>query len=155
MTRWFEFLLGVAFGLVASAPSRAQAPAVPGISRVSCEAKSTVTTLQSARFKHAFATSPEVCSSLNAVFSRLFSTSRPGGRKLEVDKPLNVAAAEQQRKVAQADPGFKAELAALLAGESDPLRQKFLEAALLHDLGHFLARDLLLQQLVASLGLEK
>jgi hypothetical protein len=111
--------------------------------------------LQAASFDAAFSTSPGVCNSLKAVVTRLFNTSKAGGRKLEADRPLDLAAAEQQRQAALADPTFKAELSPLLAVEADPVRRQLLEAALLHDFGHFLARDLLLRQLGSRLGIEK
>lgn len=135
---------------VAAKVATASAPAA-----VSCDARTTLTRLQATNFDAAFSMSPGVCNSLKAVVARLFNTSRAGGRKLESDRPLDLAAAEQQRQAALADPNFKAELDPMLAAEADPLRRQLLEAALLHDFGHFLARDLVLRQLGTRLGIEK
>jgi len=123
--------------------------------RVSCDARTTLTSLQAAKFQAAFSLSPEACNSLKAVLSRLFNTSKAGGRKLESDRPLDVVAAEDQRQAALTDPNFKAELHPLLAIETDLLRRQVLEAALLHEFGHYLARDLVLRQISTNLGPEK
>ncbi|MDP1901893.1 MAG: hypothetical protein Q8K96_15765 [Rubrivivax sp.] len=90
------------------------------------------------------------CSSVLSVLKMAGSTTKTGGRKLEDDKVLDLAAAEQERSKAQADPSFAAELAAELAGESDAARRVLREAAILHDHGFYKARDLLLAQLRAE-----
>ncbi len=86
------------------------------------------------------------CSSLKSVMKLAGGTTKKGGRKLEPDKPLDVKAAEQERATANGDAAFAKLLATELAGESDPARRLLREAALLHDEGHYKARDLLLAQ---------
>jgi hypothetical protein len=90
------------------------------------------------------------CSSLKSVMKLAGSTGKKGGRKLEPDKPLDVKAAEQERAAALAIPGFAKLLATELKDEADPARRLLREAALLHDEGHYKARDLVLAQLRAE-----
>ena len=150
MTRRFE----VSLTLVVTLACCGVASADPATPPTKCEAKSTIAGVQKSTLLQAFWAGPEDCNSIRAVLSRLGSTTKAGGRKLEGDKPQNVAAAEQERRRALADPAFKAQFDALLAAESDPLRRQLLEAALLDQYGHYLARDLLLRQISASLGLD-
>jgi hypothetical protein len=87
------------------------------------------------------------CSSLKSVMKLASNTTKKGGRKLEPDKPLDVKAAEQERAAANANPAFAKLLATELKDEADAARRLLREAALLHDEGHYKARDLLLVQL--------
>lgn len=139
--------------LVAAAASHA----APTTAAVPCDARDTLTKLAAsgnagtgllAALTKAFNAPKDMCSSVQAVLLRLANNQASGGRKLEKDKPFNpsTAAAEYAAATAQAD--FAGELAALQAGESDPVRRRVIEAVLLHDLGKFEARDLVLNQLV-------
>ena len=87
------------------------------------------------------------CSSVVAVVKLVGNLQVVGGRKLEGSRPFDANAAQAQLNTARADPSFVAALAAELDGESDSTRRLVLEAALLHDRGHYLARDLLVRQL--------
>jgi len=140
--------------LVAAAAAHA---APPTAQAVPCDARDTLTKLAAgssagdgliAALRKSFNTPKDMCSSVQAVLLRLANSQASGGRKLEKDKPFNpsTAAAEYAAATAQAD--FAGELAALQAGESDPVRRRVIEAVLLHDLGKFEARDLVLNQLV-------
>lgn len=87
------------------------------------------------------------CASVKAVLTRLAGKTVSGGRKLEDDRPLDVAAAEAEWKKARDDAEYQKALTVELDGETDPTRRTLLEAALLHDFGHYKARDLLLMRL--------
>ena len=151
MTRHFEFSWPLVLLLACCGVVRAD----PGVPPAKCEARSTIAGVQKSTLLQAFWAGPDDCNSIRAVLGRLGSSTKAGGRKLEGDKPLNVAAAERERRVALADPAFKAQFDALLAAEADPLRRQLLEAALLDQNGHYLARDLLLRQISVSLGLDQ
>jgi hypothetical protein len=87
------------------------------------------------------------CSALLSVMRMAAASSKPAGRKLEAERPLDVKAAELERSQARADPAFARILAAELDAETIPLRRILREAALLHDEGFFKAGDLLVLQL--------
>ncbi len=95
---------------------------------------------------------PALCNSLLKILARLASGQKAGGRKLEGDKALDVAAAQRERQTALAEAGFRAEFEALTDEENDAVRKLVLEAALLHNHGFYLARDLLLRQLASGGG---
>ena len=130
--------------------------ATPGApATAACDARDTLATLsaQANRGKSlqdavqkAFDTSPDLCSSIKAVLTRLVNTQTSGGRKLEKDKPFNPNSAAAEYAAIHAQAEFRTELAVLLRRETDPLRRNLLEAALLHDYGKFEARDRLLRQ---------
>lgn len=90
------------------------------------------------------------CSAVVSVMKLAGSSPKSGGRKLEEDKKFDPKAAEQERAAALADPAFAAALTRELAGETDPVRRLVREAAMLHDAGHYKARDLLIVQLRAG-----
>ncbi len=90
------------------------------------------------------------CAAVLSVMRLAGSSPKSGGRKLEEDKKFDPQAAEQERAAARADPAFAAALAGELAGEADPVRRLVREAAMLHDAGHYKARDLLVIQLRAG-----
>ena len=90
------------------------------------------------------------CTSIGKVLSRMMAGRKAGGRKLEDDKPLELAAAERERQTALADPELRADLAALIGQEADPARRAVLEAAVFHDFGHYQARDLALRHAAAG-----
>lgn len=90
------------------------------------------------------------CLSIGKVLSRMVAGRKAGGRKLEDDKPLDLAAAERERQTALADPELRADLAGLTGQEADPARRAVLEAAVFHDFGHYQARDLALRQVAAG-----
>jgi hypothetical protein len=142
LSHFFSLTLGVLF----SASSFAQAlPKKPD-----CDVKQTLAVadvppgwLQS--LKNSFAS--DHCDAIFQVMGLLAHTNKPGGRKLEEDRPLDLRLAQQERLTAAQDPEFAADLTKELQGESDPLRQRLREAALLHEYGYYAARDLLLQQM--------
>ena len=90
------------------------------------------------------------CSSVVQVMRLAGSSPKSGGRKLEEDKKFDPKAAAQERAAALADLAFAVALASELAGETDPVRRLVREAAMLHDGGHYKARDLLIVQLRAG-----
>ena len=108
--------------------------------------KSGVVTALSLQFSSAH------CGSLRAVMARLADSTVVGGRKLEGGKPFDQRGAEQQLAAAGTSQEYQRVLQAELAGEADPARRLLIEAATLHEFGHYLARDLILQRLQAGSG---
>ncbi len=100
--------------------------------------------------KQAFIVPKGLCVSVMSVLDQLANDKVPSGRKLEKDKPFNPNTAAAEYAAIQAQTEFSTELAALLARETDPLRRKLVEAALLHDFGKFEARNLVLRQLLSE-----
>jgi hypothetical protein len=87
------------------------------------------------------------CSDLSKVLGRLAHGSRQAGKKLEDDKPLDVAAAQAELDQAlQQDPELKAQLDALRSTVTDEQTRLIYEAALLQSNSLYGARDLRLQQ---------
>lgn len=115
------------------------------VDRVKREMTSAPSSLMSALFSSAISSTR--CSSMVSVMRLAGSSPRVGGRKLEGDKALDPVAAQQERQAAANDPAFATALATELAGETDPVRRLLREAAMLHDHGHYMARDLLIAQL--------
>lgn len=97
--------------------------------------------------RSAFTVSAGRCTSIRTVLTLASGSRRQAGRKLEDLGLLDVAEARQEHAQAMARPEFVEVLKRELTGETDPLRSALIEAALLHDGGHFLARDLVLQNL--------
>ena len=91
--------------------------------------------------------SKSLCSAWNFVLQRLASAAATGGRKLEGERPLDLAVAARENEMALADPEFVADLDRLMQGETDDLRKKLLKAALLQDYGHFSACQALLLEI--------
>lgn len=144
-------LLTVMAANATAADGTAAASAAPREAR--CEARSSVDDVKGQRFTQAFSAPAQVCGSLRAVLKRLFSREAAAGRKLEKDRPLNLDSARREYKTAMADPALAAQLKTLQAEESDPLRRRALEAALLDEQGHYEARDLVLREIATELGL--
>ena len=89
------------------------------------------------------------CSALGKVFGRLAHGSRPAGKRLEDDKPLDVAAAQAELDQAlQQDPELKAQLEAVRSAVTDEEERLLYEAALLQSNNLYGARDLRLQQFI-------
>jgi len=122
-----------------------------------CDARTTVQALNDARIAAAaaiagsYAVDPnknaKLCASLGKVLWRLINGQKSGGRKLEGDKPMDLAEAERERQAALADPALRAELDSVLSQEPDAARRLVLEAAVMHNNSHYLARDLAMRQL--------
>lgn len=87
------------------------------------------------------------CTSLLNILRQIISGKITTGRKLEPDRPFNIAEAERQLATARANAEIQAAIAAELADETNPARRLLLEAVVMHDKRQLLARDLLLQQL--------
>lgn len=94
--------------------------------------------------------SSEHCGSMVSVLKLLSGSAVTGGRRLEQGQATSPAAAQAELAAARAEDEFKKTLARELEGESDPSRRLLIEAATLHEFGHFKARDLLLDQLRAA-----
>jgi hypothetical protein len=130
-------------------PAAAQDPAKPcDVARVKTELADTSVPMFAALAQAAFSSTR--CSAALAVIKLVGSAPRTGGRKLEEGAGFNAEAAASQRNLAATDPAFAAALAQELQGETDPHRRLLREAALLHDHGHYAARDLLVRQLRAG-----
>jgi hypothetical protein len=89
------------------------------------------------------------CADLGKVFGRLVHGTRQAGKKLEGDKPLDVAAAQAELDQAlQQDPELKAQLEAVRSAAIDEQERLLYEAALLQSNNLYGARDLRLQQFI-------
>lgn len=89
------------------------------------------------------------CSDLGKVLGRLVHGSRQAGKKLEDDKPLDIAAAQAEIDQAlQQDPELKAHLDALRSTVTDEQERMLYEAALLQSNNLYGARDLRLRQFI-------
>jgi hypothetical protein len=87
------------------------------------------------------------CSALDKVLGRLAHGSRPAGKKLEDDKPLDIAAAQAELDSAlQQDPELKAHMDTLRSAVADEQARLIYEAALLQSNNLYGARDMRLQQ---------
>jgi hypothetical protein len=94
-----------------------------------------------------FSVSPDRCASIRTVMTLASGSRRTAGRGLVAMSALDLAAAREERAQAMAKPEFAQLLQRETAAESDPLRRALIEAALLHDAGHYAARDLILEGL--------
>jgi len=118
-----------------------------------CDTRATVANLQkNASFTQVFLADADTCNSLRNILKRLSGSSVSGGKKLEASKALDPVAAGRERAAAKAETEFAAELAALQAQETDPVRRLVLEAALLDENGKYAARDLVLSEIQALIG---
>lgn len=132
--------------------SRAQSPSAEAKPPV-CDPHATLANLQkNASFSQVFLAGPDTCNSLLNVLKRLTVSPVSGGKKLEATKALDPVAAGRERAAAKAEADFAAELAALQAQETDPVRRLVLEAALLDENGKYAARDLVLSEIQALIG---
>lgn len=87
------------------------------------------------------------CSDLRIILRRLVSGGTPGGKRLEDDKPLDIAAAQTELQQAlQQNPELKAQLDELRSAVADDRERMLYEAALLQSNDLYGPRDLLLQQ---------
>lgn len=101
-------------------------------------------------FKQAF--NSDACDSIVSVLKQLSQSKKVGGRKLQEPTALDEQAAQREWQAARADPEFAQRLAVALQAETDPLRRQLIEAALLHEYGHYRARDLQLRKIAADAG---
>lgn len=92
------------------------------------------------------------CSSLTSVFKRVVDGTRPGGRKLEDDKPFDRAEAQANLDKALQDPEIRAQLDKLQHDVPDETTRLLYEAAVLDSEGFYNARELRIQQLREKLG---
>ena len=136
-------------GIAATASSWAQSPgAVCDVESSKAQMAGSDAGLLQALFAKPFTGAR--CDSVRAVFRQLSNRRVLGGRKLEPDKPLDVAAAREQRATAAGDAAFVAALAQESEGETEPRRRKLIEAAMLHEHGYVRARDFALQELLPA-----
>lgn len=91
------------------------------------------------------------CSALVSVFDLLANDPKPGGRKLEENRPFNPQAAQADLAKAQADPEVRQRLDKVRKQISDPNRRLLYEAAILDEEGYYSARDLRINQLKQQL----
>ncbi|KIY42253.1 MULTISPECIES: hypothetical protein [unclassified Pseudomonas] len=91
------------------------------------------------------------CGSLASVFSRLASTRKVGGRKLEEDRPFNAQAAQSDLASAEADPEVRPRLEKIRKEVTDPTQRLVYEAAVLDEEGYYGARDLRINQIKQQL----
>ncbi len=91
------------------------------------------------------------CGSLASVFSRLASTRKVGGRKLEEDRPFNAQASQSDLASAEADPEVRPRLEKIRKEVTDPTQRMVYEAAVLDEEGYYGARDLRINQIKQQL----
>jgi hypothetical protein len=101
-------------------------------------------------FRQAF--NSDACDSIVSVLKQLSHSKKVGGRKLQENAALDEQAARQEWQAARADPEFARRLATAVQTESEPIRRELIEAALLHEYGHYRARDLQLRQISGETG---
>lgn len=91
------------------------------------------------------------CGSAKAVLSRVISRDKTGGRKLEPDRPLDLAKAQANLDAAMRDPAVRARVDKARAEITDESVLLAFEASIFDDEGYYDARDLKLQQLLRRL----
>jgi hypothetical protein len=91
------------------------------------------------------------CGSAKAVLARVVSRDKTGGRKLEADRPLDLARAQANLDAALRDPAVRARLDKARTETADANVLLAYEATILDDEGFYDARDLKLQQLLQRL----
>jgi hypothetical protein len=87
------------------------------------------------------------CGSLTSVFKRLIAGKRKGGRRLEEDRPFNVAEAQANVEAALRDPEVGRKLERTRSEVQDENLRLAYEAAIFDEEGFYGARDLRIQQL--------
>lgn len=92
------------------------------------------------------------CGSLSSVLGKLSNNSKPGGRRLEEDRPFNPAEAQANLKKAEADPEVHQRLEHIRQTVADPNQRLLYQAAALDEEGYYPARDLLIGQLRQKLN---
>ena len=92
--------------------------------------------------------SEELCGSLANIFAKIANHKRPGGRKLEEDKPLDQAAAQANLDEALKDDAIRARLEEAREDVTDENARLILEAAILDSEGYYNARELIVAQLI-------
>ncbi|MNT71378.1 hypothetical protein D3C72_2098570 [compost metagenome] len=87
------------------------------------------------------------CGSLSTVWGSLMSSGRPGGRKLEEDRPYNASEAQANYAKAQSDPEVRQRLDQVGKEVSNGNLRLLYQAAILDEEGYYSARDMLVRQL--------
>ncbi|WP_137823465.1 hypothetical protein [Pseudomonas sp. D(2018)] len=91
------------------------------------------------------------CGSLTSVLDRVSNTKKPGGRKLEEDRPFNAEEAQADLAQANSDPAVNQRLEHVRKEVSDRRQQLVYEAAILDEEGYYSARDLRIRELQQQL----
>jgi hypothetical protein len=141
-------LLTLAVGLVAGV---AHAKDCVGLSKILHDQPPSVLANATQTFMAMFAKdelSSDNCASLVSVADKIINRKRTGGRKLEGDKPLNVAEAQANLDKALRDPAIRTRVEKLQQQLSDENTRLILEAAIMDEEGYYSARDLLIQQVM-------
>lgn len=92
------------------------------------------------------------CGSLASVVDKIVNRKKTGGRKLESDKPLNIAEAQANQEAALRDPAIRARIEKVKRDVRDENVRLIYEAAIYDDEGYYSARELLVQQLLQRLN---
>jgi hypothetical protein len=87
------------------------------------------------------------CGSLTNVFKRLLAGKRTGGRRLEGEKPFDMAEAQANVQAALRDPDVVRKLELMRTAVQDENLRLAYEAAIFDGEGFYAARDLRIQQL--------
>jgi hypothetical protein len=87
------------------------------------------------------------CGSLTSVASKILNRARIGGRKLEQERPLNVAEAQANVDTALRDGAVRQRIEQVGRDVKDANARLVYEAAIFDEEGFYSARDLRIQQL--------
>jgi hypothetical protein len=87
------------------------------------------------------------CGSISTVVAKIINRNRTSGRKLEDDKPLNLAEAQKNLAAAMRDPNVRRRIEQSRRNIQDENLRLVYEAAILDEEGYYHARDLRVQQL--------
>jgi hypothetical protein len=88
------------------------------------------------------------CGSLATVIDRVSNRKRTGGRRLEEDKPLDLAAAQADLDEAMKDEEIRSRVEKARATLGDETATMLYQATILDSEGHYAARDLIVSQLI-------
>lgn len=91
------------------------------------------------------------CGSLEMVLSSVAKIHKPGGRKLEEDRPFNPQEAQANLAEAQSEPLVKKRLEQIRKNVPDANQRLLYEAATFDEEGYYGARDLRIRQLQQQL----
>jgi hypothetical protein len=142
----------MAFLIVAAllaAPTTYGADACVGLKKALNQAEKTVSENIMGSLKLLFnVTVEEDCGSLATVLDRVSNRKRTGGRRLEEDKPLDVAAAQADLEAAMKNEEIRARVEKARATLGDETATMLYQATILDSEGHYAARDLIVSQLI-------
>lgn len=91
------------------------------------------------------------CGSLSSVMSKMFQQGKVGGRRLEGDKGMNMAAANEEWQSAIREPEIARKVEELKSASLDRQQFLFFVAVLMDEEGYYGARDLVIGTLTEQI----